>query len=124
MGQLKFTIPWWRFSIYPWPAALLLPATLLFFSLDQHLANVSGGHDSPDYIDVTCRMASVAMPFVTIMFIGSVLWIATLGWWLMQLTKSRKPNLRGLAWLILGIFSHPWILGIFWEAVEKRIIPE
>jgi len=108
-------------DIFIWPILLMLPVTLGFLSLDQILANASGGRDSMEYADAISRIGLAILPVYFTQIIGAFLWIPAVGVLVLSLRQPQRIHWLWAFLLLLGVLSHVWVMSPIWELTENLI---
>lgn len=109
----------WLFLL---PIVILLPTSLTFLVMEYQLAAVSGGYDSPEFIDAAIRwgMSGGLNIFAMLTVLGSVLWLVALALWIGLAAKDGKAHWGKALALLFGLLSHMWVLGAIWEGVRPN----
>ena len=100
------------------PIWLLLPTSLIYLILDSKLAVAGGGRDSFFYHEVADRWIG---PLVFVWYLGTFVLFAALFVLINKVRVTHRWNGLKFLWLLLGALSHPLILVIIWDKIEKML---
>lgn len=104
-------------ALFVLPILFLLPTSITFLVMNDRLAEVSGGQDSPEFTDIAIRwgMSGGLDIFIALTVIGSILWLVAFGLWVGLIVRDRKAHWPKALALLIGFTSHLAILGRIWQ---------
>ena len=102
--------------IYRLPFYIFLPTSIISYWIDYSLY-VSSAGDLSNYTDCTIRLGMTPgfQIIIIAIFIGSLMLFAASIALVTQSVQEKRFLLGNTAFILLGIISHPWFVGMFFN---------